>query len=366
MTIKNNTYTFNKISALSGAGVLLILLSFLSFSNSANAKNTFEFYSKADTTLNIKMSFENATNKVLVFSKEDSKIIEPQFGKKYIPKRNFKFVDTNSSTSPNNLVIFAGVHKEFETSIGGLTPDTKYKIYCFEENSEKKSLKKFDDFDLFTVVKAPEKSSYNILYRNTEANEITINFRKGKGAKHLIVAREEAQAEEPQNGTTFDAEKEFGKGQKIGTSSYAVYDGIDTNVTIKNLKSNTEYHFRLYDYNGSGKKTSYNVEKIGGNPSAKRTLLKAPKALEPAEIKAEGFAPKWEKSEFATTYEIDVAKDDEFKQILVDYKKLDVGDISEFFVDGLAKNTTYYYRLTAKNIKNTSKASNSIKVTTKE
>lgn len=366
MTIKHNTYTFNRISALSGAGVLLILLSFLAFSNIALAKNKMEFISKSDTLLNIKISFENPTNKVLVFAKEDVKIIEPSIGKRFSSKRNYKSLDTNNSTGPNNLVIYAGNFKDVDVSVAGLSPATDYKIYCFEENKEKTKYENFDDFDLFTVAKSPEKSSYNILYKNTEHNEITINFRKGKGKKHLLVAKENSQAEEPINGTTFDAELEFGKGQKIGTDSYAIYDGDDTTLTIKNLKPNIEYHFRLYDYNGSGKKTSYNIEKVGGNPSAKRTLLKTPKALEPTEIKAEGFAPKWEKVELATSYELNVARDPDFKDMLTDYNKTDVGDIGEFFVDGLVKNTTYYYRVAAKNIKNSSKQSNIIKVITKD
>lgn len=366
MTTKNITYSFNKISALFSAGVLLFLIELISFSNFAISKNTFEFYSKNDTTLNIKMSFESNANKILVFAKEDTKIIEPLFGKKYIPKKNYKNLDTNSTTGQNNLVVFSGNHKEFETSIGGLTPDTKYILYCYEENSDSKKMKMFDDYDLFTVVKAPEKSSFNILYKNTEATEITIGFRKGKGQKHLIVAREENPAEDAINGTVYDCEKEFGKGQIIGNNSYAIYDGIDTNFTIKNLKPNTEYHFRIYDYNGTGKKTSYNVEKGGGNPSAKRTFLISPKAIEVGETKVDGFAPRWEKAPIATTYEIDVAKDKEFKEILVDYKKIDVGDITEFYVDGLAKNTTYFYRIYAKNAKNLSKPSNAIEVKTKD
>jgi phosphodiesterase/alkaline phosphatase D-like protein len=90
----------------------------------------------------------------------------------------------------------------------------------------------------------------------------------------------------------------------------------------------------------------------------------APVANLPSLFGAVEFTSGWEKVNGATHYLIDVSRDSEFETLVTPYDALNVGDIDEYRVIGLAPGTTYFFRVRSATPTATSSSSNIISVTT--
>ncbi|WP_299459602.1 fibronectin type III domain-containing protein [uncultured Microscilla sp.] len=97
----------------------------------------------------------------------------------------------------------------------------------------------------------------------------------------------------------------------------------------------------------------------------KEFILPLPVAEEADQVNAVGFTARWKSVTGATGYEIDIALDENFGEILSDYKGKKV-ESNALIITNLEANTTYYYRVRAQISNQTSQSSNIIKVTTAE
>ena len=68
-----------------------------------------------------------------------------------------------------------------------------------------------------------------------------------------------------------------------------------------------------------------------------------------ADITSKSFVAKWDGISNATKYYLDVATDSSFANMLSGYNNKDVGNVTEYKVEGLTEGTTYYYRLRSAN-----------------
>ncbi|OJJ18758.1 hypothetical protein BKI52_24470 [marine bacterium AO1-C] len=96
----------------------------------------------------------------------------------------------------------------------------------------------------------------------------------------------------------------------------------------------------------------------------KEFILPLPKAQTANQVTAVGFSAQWSEVRGASNYEVDVALDQEFTQIVANYQNRQV-EATELVVNGLEANTVYFYRVRAKISNQISKNSNVIEVTTK-
>ena len=66
----------------------------------------------------------------------------------------------------------------------------------------------------------------------------------------------------------YTANSSFGDGQEISTGEFVVYNGSGSiSRTLTNLNPNTTYHFKVFEYNGSGTDTYYlKTDDSDGNP----------------------------------------------------------------------------------------------------
>ena len=117
-----------------------------------------------------------------------------------------------------------------------------------------------------------------ITFGTITGNSIDVTTSGGSGASRLIVIRQSsAVSYTPADGASvsgvsasFTAALDQGSGNKI------IYDGTGTAVTVTNLSASTQYHFTVYEYNGSGVTANYQV--VGAGTASTTTLAAEPTA----------------------------------------------------------------------------------------
>lgn len=138
-------------------------------------------------------------------------------------------------------------------------------------------------------------------------------------------------------------------------------NGLNDNT--ENTKPFGAYTKRDWDYSlKDGSDTASCIYAITGATPV--DVPSAPNITETTDVDRDCFTANWEKVDGATDYYIDVAKDSEFTNILKDYNNKSIGDVDNFKVDSLDKNTNYYYRIRAKNNNGQSLSSNVMSVKT--
>jgi len=93
------------------------------------------------------------------------------------------------------------------------------------------------------------------------------------------------------------------------------------------------------------------------------SAISAPVALAADNINTTSFRARWESSEGAESYELDVSTNEEFSAFVTGYESINVSSTNGE-VSGLESNNTYFYRVRAINSASTSSNSNIITVTT--
>ena len=61
----------------------------------------------------------------------------------------------------------------------------------------------------------------------------------------------------PANGVSYNANTVFGAGNEVSTGEFVVYNSNGSATTVSNLQSNTQYHFAIFEYNGTGAAIEY-------------------------------------------------------------------------------------------------------------
>lgn len=177
-----------------------------------------------------------------------------------------------------------------------------------------------------------------------------VNIEKGNGERRILVMSAEKPCELPKDGIDYTGELFFGKGDKIGEHTYVISNQAEIQqkrFLVTNLKPGTRYYMLLCEANGSGEKINYLIPDTSKFTAYKSTLPSAPKLEEAFDIKKGSFKLKWDKVKGALSYFLDVAKDRLFKDILQDYKEMDLGDINEYLIEGIEGQNKVYCRIRA-------------------
>jgi len=96
----------------------------------------------------------------------------------------------------------------------------------------------------------PTSQVTNLTISNIQENELTLNWTRGNGDKVIVLARRNSEVKTtPLNGTAFNANSSFGAGDLIDASTYVVYNGTGSGVTITDLLKNSTYYFAVFEYN---------------------------------------------------------------------------------------------------------------------
>lgn len=324
--------------------VLILILTIFIFT-SLNAKINIKTISSNKAVINLS-NFKNSKKIILILKLKNAKLVNPPLKNKPYRKSSIK-ISSLEQYSPDSYIIFNGIEANLELNLIGLKSLTKYDIIAFKEDIKNKgNYIQIDNNSFMTLAKEPDNQSKWIIFKDLKSEQITMFFKQGNGKRRLVVVSKGNRVENPKDGISYRANNIFGnQNSKVGANSYAVYNGEKNEITIKGLEYG-QYTFEVFEYNGNGKSSNYLIKKAKQNPRTKWMPLPPPVALKAIDITKSGFTAKWEKVKGAQYYELDIAKDKKFTELIPFFDKMDVGNIDAMEVVELEKGD-YYYRLKA-------------------
>lgn len=116
----------------------------------------------------------------------------------------------------------------------------------------------------------PTVQSSGISFNAQTATTMDLSWVRGDGNKVLVVCKTDSVPMDPVNGISYTANSIFSSGDDVGSSSYVVYDGVGTNVSVTGLVAGTDYYFEIWEYNSAG--ACYNTNSEEGNHSTDCTV----------------------------------------------------------------------------------------------
>jgi hypothetical protein len=98
----------------------------------------------------------------------------------------------------------------------------------------------------------PDTQASNFQASAQSETQIDLSWTRGNGDNVIVLAKQDNAVDaEPENGTNYNADNNFGNGDEIGAGNYVVYVGNGTSVSVTGLSSSTTYHFAVYEYNNT-------------------------------------------------------------------------------------------------------------------
>ena len=205
----------------------------------------------------------------------------------YTPYTGSTVFGSGSEIGTGNFVVAVGEPDMTQWTVTSLQPATAYFIqgFSFNDNTATSATTSLANFLTSTASGNPMSFTTLALKPTTqasaisflaEAGSLTLNFTDGNGSNRLILGHEGGPVDaDPADGVTYTVANVFGNGSEIGTGNFVVGSGSGP-VTVTGLTEGTVYHFRVYEFNGSGGSENYLTSPATGNPSSRGTLFSQP------------------------------------------------------------------------------------------
>ncbi len=241
---------------------------------------------------------------VLVVAKQGSAPTDPSDSTVYAANAAF---GSGDQTAAGSYVVYKGTG--VSVPVTGLSAGTEYYFAVYEFNGATTPNYRTSDEPVsnkYTLATEPGTQASNIAIGGVD--EVTLSgfsWTDGNGASRILVAKAGAAVDGfPVDGTGYTASTNFGSGTQIGTGNYVLWIGSGQPVKISNLSRDTVYHFRLFEFNGSGTTANYNTNSASGNPASQTTMAVNPSSaassLALASIGSDSFTVTWTKGTAGT------------------------------------------------------------------
>ncbi|TSD06308.1 MAG: cell wall surface anchor family protein [Parcubacteria group bacterium Greene0714_7] len=127
------------------------------------------------------------------------------------------------------------------------------------------------------TISAPSTQASAVSFSAVEYYKMTISWTNGSGSRRTVFMKAASSGTaSPVDGTSYTASSVFGSGTQIGSSGwYAVYEGLNSSVTVTGLSEGVTYSVQVFEYNGitSGAAT-YQTASASNNPNTQASHTK--------------------------------------------------------------------------------------------
>jgi hypothetical protein len=234
---------------------------------------------------------------VLVVAKEAGAPTAPTASTVYGADPNFGDGDT---TAAGSFVVYKGTGTS--VPVTGLSAATEYYFAVYEFNGDTAPAYRTSDAPVasrFTLAAEPATQASDIAISSpVEVSMSGFSWTDGNGTSRLLVMKAGGPVDSfPVDGTGYTHSTNFGSGSQIGTGNYVVWSGAGQPDRISSLTRDVVYHFRLFEFNGSGATANYNTNTAAGNPISQTTMApnpgSAPTDLVLSSIGSNQFTVTW-------------------------------------------------------------------------
>ena len=123
-----------------------------------------------------------------------------------------------------------------------------------------------------TSCEAPDIQASDIVFTLIGTNRIGLTWQNGNGQGRVVIVRgTNAVSQNPVDGASYTADTVFGNGSHLGDGNFVVFSGTGSVVEVTGLFPGSTYHFRVFEFNGAGSGTEYNINTNNGNPRSTAT-----------------------------------------------------------------------------------------------
>jgi len=241
--------------------------------------NTISFSSVSINAMTVSWTNGNGNQRIVVARASSAVSFVPVDGANYGPNSNFS---TAVDQGSGNKVVYNGNGSSVDVT--GLASDVNYHFRVFEYNL----FGPFNPPNYLTSTATGNPSSRSTLapnvttqasgiaFTSVQATSLSLNWTSGNGASRMVVMDDQVITFAPSNGSTYAANANYSVGTDLGNGQKCVFNGTGNSVSITGLSANTTYHFRVFEYNGSGLTSNYNVATATNNPNSQITLVSEP------------------------------------------------------------------------------------------
>ncbi|WP_290790282.1 MBG domain-containing protein [Flavihumibacter sp. UBA7668] len=144
--------------------------------------------------------------------------------------------------------------------VTGLTPGITYHFAVFDYNGIRNPmyLKTTVPVIQYTPDARPSTASSSLRVITTGVDFLKLAVDGGNGSRRILVARKAGDVSGlPVDHKDYNENATFGLGEQVNVGDFVVYDNDQRNFTITGLEANTNYHFRVYEYNKIGTNLYY-------------------------------------------------------------------------------------------------------------
>lgn len=238
--------------------------------------------------------------------------------------------------------------KKLQLIINNLKPNNSYFITVTDSNE-----KIINSVKISTLFYIPTVQAYQIVMTENSESSATFQWSKGNGRNRIIVVRRGKEPENPVDGVKYKVAEKYGDNNGMyGNGNYVVYDSQydkdkKNNFTLENLEFD-RYFVKIFEYNGDGENRNYLDSNSRMNPAVIQPSLPAPKNLTAQFSKGNTFIIQWNKINDTVEYEIQVALDKNFQNIISNYDGLRTGTSNVWEIPvNVMDNDQCFYRVRA-------------------
>jgi len=231
--------------------------------------------SKTDTTMALSWTRGNG-GEILLLAKEGSAVGSdfPTDGILY--DANDSFGGGSQIDASGVFVIYRGTGTS--VTLGNLDPSTHYFFTALELNGSGGYSENYYTSSVATAsdtTKAgePTVSASDLLFTAWGTSTLDLSWTNGNGANRIIVAKAGAAVSvDPTDAVAYTVTNSFTTGEDLGSGNIVVYDGSGTSIQVTNLNPAVDYHFAVYEYNGTAGSRNYKTSTPAtGNRSTLQT-----------------------------------------------------------------------------------------------